>query len=72
MTLFYLRNILRFSNTQKIDEKDFANNNIKLIEEAVSNGVIGLKVYKSLGLTDKDKNNNRIKVDRKRSCRERV
>ena len=51
---------------EKIDEKDFANNNIKLIEEAVSNGVIGLKVYKSLGLTDKDKNNNRIKVNDER------
>jgi len=48
---------------EKIDEQNFAKNNIELITEAVNNGVIGLKVYKSLGLTDKDKNNNRIKVN---------
>ncbi len=51
---------------EKIDEQNFAKNNIQLITEAVSNGVIGLKVYKSLGLTDKDKNNNRIKVNDER------
>ena len=51
---------------EKIDEQNFAKNNIELIKEAVSNGVIGLKVYKSLGLTDKDKNNNRIKVNDER------
>ena len=51
---------------EKIDEQNFAKNNIELITEAVSNGVIGLKVYKSLGLTDKDKNNNRIKVNDER------
>ena len=32
---------------EKIDEQNFAKNNIELITEAVSNGVIGLKVYKS-------------------------
>ena len=51
---------------EKIDKQNFAKNNIELIKEAVSNGVIGLKVYKSLGLTDKDKNNNRIKVNDER------
>ena len=51
---------------EKIDEQNFAKNNIELITEAVNNGVIGLKVYKSLGLTDKDKNNNRIKVNDER------
>ena len=51
---------------EKIDEQNFAKNNIELITEAVSNGVIGLKVYKSLGLTDKDKNDNRIKVNDER------
>ena len=51
---------------EKIDEQNFAKNNIELITEAVSNGIIGLKVYKSLGLTDKDKNNNRIKVNDER------
>tara|TARA_B100000965_G_scaffold279700_1_gene237544 strand:- start:1165 stop:2181 length:1017 start_codon:yes stop_codon:yes gene_type:complete len=51
---------------EKIDEQNFGKKNIELITEAVSNGVIGLKVYKSLGLTDKDKNNNRIKVNDER------
>ena len=51
---------------EKIDEQNFAKNNIELITEAVNKGVIGLKVYKSLGLTDKDKNNNRIKVNDER------
>ena len=51
---------------EKIDEQNFAKNNIELITEAVINGVIGLKVYKSLGLTDIDKNNNRIKVNDER------
>ena len=34
-----------------IDEADFALQNEKLIADAVTQGVIGLKVYKSLGLT---------------------
>ena len=35
----------------KIDKPDFEKNNIMKIENAVSQGVIGLKIYKNLGLT---------------------
>lgn len=48
---------------EAIDEADFAVKNIELIQKAVAEGVIGLKVYKSLGLTDRDRDGNRIAVD---------
>ncbi|MDG2341718.1 MAG: amidohydrolase family protein [Cytophagales bacterium] len=48
---------------EKIDDPDFGINNQRLIRDAVDNGVIGLKIYKSLGLNDKDKNGNRIKIN---------
>ena len=34
-----------------------------IIRDAVANGAIGLKVYKSLGLSDKDSEGNRVAVD---------
>jgi len=46
-----------------IDEADFALQNEKLIADAVTQGVIGLKVYKSLGLTDQDSDGNRIAIN---------
>ena len=39
---------------------------MELIEESVKKCVIGLKVYKSLGLSDKDEKGNRIAVDDER------
>jgi len=48
---------------KKIDEPNFESNNIKIIQDAVNDGVIGLKVYKSLGLTDKDSKGARISVN---------
>ena len=48
---------------ETIDEDDFAEKQVALIDSAVSAGVMGLKVYKSLGLTDRDSNGNRIRVD---------
>ncbi len=48
---------------EKIDEPDFKSFTLKVIRDAVRSGVIGLKVYKSLGLTDKDSNGNRISVN---------
>lgn len=48
---------------EKIDEPDFAANNIKILREAKAAGAMGLKVYKGLGLTDKDSNGQRIAVD---------
>ena len=48
---------------ETIDDTDFAKKQVALIDSAVAAGVMGLKVYKSLGLTDRDTNGNRIAVD---------
>ena len=48
---------------KKIDNKDFAINSVNTIKNAVSNGAIGLKVYKDLGLSLKDASGERVKVD---------
>ena len=48
---------------ETIDEADFATEQVALIDQAVQDGVMGLKVYKSLGLTDRDKNRTRIAVN---------
>jgi len=47
----------------KIDDIDFAENNVRIIKDAVKQGAIGLKVYKNLGLNLKDTSGNRVKVD---------
>ena len=48
---------------EQIDDPDFGTNNQELIRNAVEDGVIGLKIYKSLGLDDKDKFGDRIKIN---------
>jgi predicted TIM-barrel fold metal-dependent hydrolase len=48
---------------EKLDDSNFAKEQVELINKAVAQGVIGLKVYKSLGLTDKDKKGNRIAIN---------
>ena len=48
---------------EKIDEANFASSNIEILRQAKRDGAIGLKVYKGLGLTDTDKDGNRIAVD---------
>lgn len=48
---------------EKIDEDDFATDNLEILRQAKSDGAIGLKVYKGLGLTDVDKNGQRIAID---------
>jgi len=50
-------------NWENIDSETFLENNIKILRDAKKDGAIGLKVYKSLGLTDKDSNGNRIAVN---------
>ena len=47
----------------KIDNPDFEKNNIIQLESAVNQGVIGLKIYKNLGLTLRDSRNIRVPVD---------
>lgn len=48
---------------EKLDDSSFAKEQVELINKVVAQGVIGLKVYKSLGLTDKDKKGNRIAIN---------
>ena len=50
----------------KIDDADFGTNNVEIIKDAVKQGVVGLKVYKNLGLNLKDNSGSRVKVDDKR------
>ena len=48
---------------ESIDSSDYATNQVNIIKDAVNQGAIGLKVYKSLGLNNKDKFDNRISVN---------
>lgn len=48
---------------QRIDEPNFGVNEAKRLEEAAKLGVRGLKVFKSLGLTIKDKSGKIVPVD---------
>ena len=48
---------------ESIDSSDYAITQVDIIKDAVSQGAIGLKVYKSLGLNNKDKFGNRISVN---------
>ena len=43
-------------NWENIDSSDFVEENIKKLNDEKINGAIGLKIYKSLGLTDTDSN----------------
>jgi len=48
---------------ESIDDPDYALTQTNIIRNAVDEGAIGLKVYKSLGLTNKDLLGNRIAVN---------
>lgn len=48
---------------EKLDDEGWPENTLDIMENAVNMGAKGLKVYKSLGLTDKDNDGNRIRVD---------
>jgi uncharacterized protein len=47
----------------KIDEPDFGNKEAKKLDEAVKMGIKGLKIFKTLGLTIKDKTGKLVPVD---------
>ncbi len=49
-----------------VDDEDYAEKQVAIIRDAVSKGAIGLKVYKSLGLKDKDSKGERVRVDDER------
>jgi predicted TIM-barrel fold metal-dependent hydrolase len=48
---------------EKLDDEGWPDETLAVMEEAVQLGVKGLKVYKSLGLTDTDNEGKRIRVD---------
>jgi predicted TIM-barrel fold metal-dependent hydrolase len=48
---------------EKVDDKGWPEDELAMIQDAVKQGVRGLKVYKSLGLTDMDNAGKRIAVD---------
>jgi predicted TIM-barrel fold metal-dependent hydrolase len=48
---------------EALDEADFKETQVALIDSAAAAGVMGLKVYKSLGLTSTDSNGNRIAIN---------
>lgn len=50
-------------NFENLDDAGWPEEPVRMLEEGVKQGVKGLKVYKSLGLTDKDNHGNRIAVD---------
>lgn len=50
-------------NFENLDDVGWPEEPLRMLEEGVKQGVRGLKVYKGLGLTDKDNNGKRIAVD---------
>ena len=48
---------------ENIDNKNFSETQVALIDSAVIAGVMGLKVYKSLGLTSRDNKGDRIAIN---------
>jgi predicted TIM-barrel fold metal-dependent hydrolase len=46
-----------------IDEPEWKDRMVKQLEEDVKRGAQGLKIYKSLGMRDRDKSGNRIQID---------
>lgn len=65
------RHALRFAvflniNFEELDDEGWPEDQLKMIESAVEQGVRGLKVYKGLGLTDKDNQGRRIAVNDER------
>lgn len=50
-------------NFENLDDKGWPEETLAMMDEAVKQGVKGLKVYKGLGLTDKDNEGNRIAID---------
>jgi len=50
-------------NFENLDDAGWPDETLKMMEEAVKQGVKGLKVYKQLGLDDTDNNGKRIAID---------
>ncbi len=50
-------------NFENLDDDGWPDETLAMMGEAVKQGAVGLKVYKGLGLTDKDNNGKRIAID---------
>ncbi len=50
-------------NFEELDDVGWPDNTLKMMDKAFQLGVKGLKVYKNLGLTERDNGGNRIHVD---------
>jgi len=50
-------------NFERLDDEGWPQEELSMLEEGVKQGVKGLKVYKGLGLTDKDNEGKRIAID---------
>ncbi len=61
----YPKRFLVFANVDfsRVGEPDWSEKAARQLEEDVKNGASGLKIYKSLGMSSKDINGNRIAVD---------
>jgi predicted TIM-barrel fold metal-dependent hydrolase len=61
----YPKRFIVFANVNfnGVGNPDWGEKAVKQLEEDVKNGANGLKIYKSLGLSSRDINGNRIKVD---------
>ncbi len=53
-------------NFENLDDEGWPEEPLRMLDEAVEHGVKGLKIYKGLGLTDKDNDGNRIAIDDER------
>ncbi|WP_019669785.1 amidohydrolase family protein [Eudoraea adriatica] len=53
-------------NFDGVGNPDWADNAVRQLEQDVKNGAKGLKIYKSLGLRNKDIEGNRIRIDDRR------
>jgi uncharacterized protein len=53
-------------NFENLDDEGWPEEPLQMLEDAVEHGVKGLKIYKGLGLTDKDNEGNRIAIDDER------
>ncbi|GAB1446817.1 amidohydrolase family protein [Flammeovirgaceae bacterium] len=61
----YPKRFLIFTNVDfsGIDDADWTKRTVKQLEEDVKRGASGLKIFKSLGMFDKDSKGNRIRID---------
>lgn len=61
----YPKRFLVFTNVDfnGIDDADWTKRTVKQLEEDVKMGAVGLKIYKSLGMFNKDSKGNRIAID---------